>query len=109
LGLLQLVKVYGNTRAKLRVLIIIARHPQARLDRRTFSHGPEGYPLDLTDGLEELVAQGVIEEHAHSGESLYSLTADKREPMQELAGLDLGQAQVLARLASSPRLTRVPA
>jgi len=109
LGLLQFVEVYGNTRAKLRVLFILARHPHARLDRRTFSLSLEGYPLDLAEGLEELVAQGVVEEHPHSGESLYSLTPAKREPVQELAELDLGQAQVLARIASCPRLAQVAA
>jgi hypothetical protein len=114
LGLLQFVKVYGNTRAKLRVLFILARHPRARLDRRAFSFCPEGHPLDLAEGLEELVALGVLEEHSHSGEALYSLRPAKREPVQrepvqELAGLDLGHADILARLASSPRLIQVAA
>lgn len=109
MGLLQFVKFYGNTRAKFRVLFILARHPRARLDRWTFSLCPEGHPLDPAKGLEELVAQGVLEEHPHSGEALYSLRAAKREPVQELAGLDLGQAQSLARLASSPKLIQVAA
>lgn len=110
MGLLQFVRNYGNTRSKLRVLFILARHPHARLDRRAFSLSPEGYPVDLAEGLEELVAQGVVEEHSHSeGSPLYSLAPEKRAPVLELAGLDLRQAQVLARLLSGPKATLVPA
>ena len=110
MGLLQFVRIYGNTRAKLRVLFILARHPRARLDRRAFSLSPEGYLVDLAEGLEELVAQGVVEEHPYSeGSPLYSLAPEKREPVLELAELDLRQAQVLTRLVLSPRVTLAPA
>jgi hypothetical protein len=110
MGFLQFVRLYGNTRAKLRVLFSMARHPRARFDRHAFSVSPDGYHLDLSEGLEELVAEGVVEHPCPQGFSLYSLAdnAEKRQPVLELAGLDLGQAQVLACPGVEPRGGPIP-
>ena len=113
MGFLEFVRLYGYTRAKLRVLFSMARHPHARFDRHAFSVSPEGYyRLDLTEALEELVAQGVVEGHSRpEGFSLYSLAdnAEKRQPVLGLARLDLeASPQVLARLVLGPRVAQSP-
>ena len=112
MGFLQFVRLYGYTRAKPRVLFILAMHPHARFDRHAFSVSPEGYRLDLTEALKELVAQGVVEEHPRpEGFSLYSLAdnTEKRQPVLELARLDLeASPQVLARLVLGPRVAQSP-
>ncbi|MBU2009809.1 MAG: hypothetical protein KJ624_08265 [Chloroflexi bacterium] len=61
--------------------------------------------LGLAEGLEELVAQGVAEEHPRpEGFSLYSLAdnAEKRQPVLELARLDLDRAKSSATSSSAP-------
>ena len=66
---------------------------------------PLRYCLNLTEGLEQVLAQGLVKKHpCPEGFSIYSLAdnAEKRQTVLELAGLDLGQAQVLARLVLRP-------
>ena len=100
------MRLYSYTRAKLRVLFGMARYPHARFDRHAFSVSPEGYTrLGLTEALEGLVAQGVVEGHSRpEGFSLYSLAdnAEKRQPVLELARLALDRAKSSTTSSSTP-------
>ena len=109
MGFLQFIQLYGNTRDKFRILCFLARHPEARFDLRSFSVAHDGRPRDLSEGVLDLVTQGVVEEHPR-GSSFYCLARapEKRQPVLELAGMDLGQTQVLARLVGRPCLPLTP-